>query len=480
VKGGAAPRRARRQPPAFSAAWLAGRLRVLIGRLRGAQLCVAYSGGADSTALLAALAALRTRSGFAVRALHVNHQLHAGAAAMATAARHKARELGVACEQLRSPVRAARGESLEAAARRTRYAALQARLRPGEWLLLAQHREDQFETVLLQLLRGAGVAGLAAMPEVAGQLVRPLLEVTRAALREYLQRRGLRWHDDPSNQDERFDRNYLRLRVTPLIEARWPAACVTIARSARLAAEAQQLLAGLADQALRDARDGEALQVAVLRRLKPEACRNALRRWLALQSLPLPDQRRLQELAGPLLRARYDAQPQVAWPGALVRRHRDRLYAQPAAIKAAAAAPAGMGASASAGAGEGEGAGVPALMWDWRVKPQLLLPTGGALSLRADASGPLSMRALPALFEIRFRAGGERLAARHGQQTLKRLLQEHHLPTWLRGTVPLLYRDARLVAVADWWCEPELRHGANAAASAIGERGRLKWTPPGA
>ena len=445
--------------PAFSNAWLFGRLHQLIGKLRGARLCVAYSGGADSTALLAGLAALRTRHGFKLRALHINHQLQAGADAMAGAALRSARQLRVRCELLQEPVRPARGESLEAAARTVRNAALQRELRVGEWLLLAQHLDDQLETVLLQLLRGAGIAGLAAMPAVAGYTLRPLLGIKRSSLHEYLRRRGLPWHEDPSNQDERFDRNYLRRRVAPLLEARWPAAAVTIARSAGLAAEAQQLLEMLADQSLSSAADGSALQVAVLRRLTPAACHNALRRWLALRALPLPDQRRLQEIAGPMLRARHDSQPQVAWPGVVVRRHGDLLYAL--------AAVAGRGLRPAASPGT---AAAAPWRWDWRLQPRLLLPHGGQLELRADAAGPLSLSTLPDQFEIRFRRGGERLAARHGQQTLKRLLQERHLPPWLRSSVPLLYAGERLVAVADWWSEPALQGGT--------VRGRLVWQPP--
>ncbi|MGB8693711.1 MAG: tRNA lysidine(34) synthetase TilS [Steroidobacteraceae bacterium] len=470
MKRSAAPPRGVRQTGSgaadFSDTWLEGRLRHLIGKLRGARLCVAYSGGADSAALLAALAALRTRCGFTLRALHINHQLQPGADAMAAAALRSARQLRVRCALLPQPVRPARGESVEAAARAVRSAALQRERRAGEWLLLAQHLDDQLETVLLQLLRGAGVAGLAAMPEVAGCMLRPLLGVRRASLQAYLRQRGLPWHDDPSNDDERFDRNYLRRRVAPLLAARWPAAAVTVARSAGLAAEAQGLLETLADQSLGNAVDGSALQVAVLRRLAPAACRNALRRWLALRDLPLPDQRRLQEIAGPMLRARHDSQPQVAWPGAVVRRHGDLLYALPAA-PAAGPKPAVLA-----------GAGAPR-RWDWRLRPRLLLPEGGQLELRLDASGPLNLSALPDLFEIRFRLGGEKLAARHGRQTLKRLLQERHLPPWLRSSVPLLYAGERLVAVADWWHEPALQGSTgNTPVVAGAARGRLVWQAP--
>jgi tRNA(Ile)-lysidine synthase len=288
---------------------------------------VAFSGGADSTALLAALAALRARHALALRAVHVNHHLQPAARAMARAARASARRLGVRCHVIDAPVRVARGESPEAAARTVRYGALHGQLRDGEWLLLAQHQDDQVESLLLQLLRGAGVAGLAAMPEMAGPTLRPLLPIARAELVAWLQRRQLEWVEDPSNLDERHARNFLRLRIVPLLRERWPAIGVTLSRSAALAAEAQQLLEARADAALADAVDGATLRVSVLRRLEPAERRNALRRWLQWRGLPMPDQRRLLELAGPLLRARHDAHPFIRWPGARVSRQGDALHA---------------------------------------------------------------------------------------------------------------------------------------------------------
>ena len=311
----------------FSAAWLGRRLQALVGPLRGQQFCVAFSGGADSTALLAALAALRARYALRLRALHVNHHLQPAAAAMARSARAGARRLGVRCVLLDAPVLLQRGESPEAAARAARYAALRAQLRAGEWLVLAQHQDDQVESLLLQLLRGAGVAGLAAMAARADPLLRPLLPVGRAQLLAYLKRRSLRWSEDPSNADDRYARNYLRLKVMPLLRERWPALGVTLSRSAALAAEAQALLAARADALLLDAVDGAALRVTVLRRLEPVERRNVLRRWLQLRGLPMPDQRRLLEVAGPLLRAREDARPFIRWPGARVQRQGDRLHA---------------------------------------------------------------------------------------------------------------------------------------------------------
>jgi tRNA(Ile)-lysidine synthase len=182
--------------------------------------------------------------------------------------------------------------------------------------------------VLLQLLRGAGVAGLSAMPEVsrfgAGWLVRPLLPIARPALEAWAAARELAWAQDDSNADERFDRNYLRLRVLPAIKSRWPGAPRSVSRSARHAAEAQRLLNALALADVERAAVGEALSVQVLRALSMDRRRNALRYWIAALGSQLPNTARLEELAGPVLDARQDAKPELAWPDTLVQR-RDEL-----------------------------------------------------------------------------------------------------------------------------------------------------------
>ncbi len=449
-------------PATFTGGWLGRRLRELAGPLSGASLCVAFSGGADSTALLAALASLRARGRFELRALHVNHHLQPGAAGFARAAQRCARQLGVHCQVLDAPVKVPRGESPEAAARAARYAALRAQLQASEWLLLAQHQDDQVETLLLQLLRGAGVAGLAAMPARAGHVLRPLLPVTRGQLLAYLRRQGLAWSEDPSNADERYGRNFLRLRVLPVLRERWPALGTTICRSAALAAEAQQLLAARADQELLDALDGAALRVTVLRRLGAPERRNALRRWLEQRGLPMPDQRRLQELAGPLLRARHDAQPFIQWPGATVRRHGDLLHAMADAPRT----------SVSIGAPRARGSMSSSMSWDWLREPRLALAGGAVLELRADVQGELLRSALPAMVRVDFRGADGRVAGRTGGRRLKRLLQQQSLPPWQRLAVPLVYAGRRLLAVGDRWQGRALCAGPGAARS---ERCRLIW-----
>jgi tRNA(Ile)-lysidine synthase len=425
---------------AFSSMALARTLRALAGPLAGSRLCIAFSGGLDSTALLAACAALRVRYRCQVRAVHVNHHLQSSAASMAAAARACARGLGVACTVVNAPVTIARGDSIEAVARVRRYAALRGEVREGEWLLLAQHQDDQVEALLLQLLRGAGIAGLAAMPPRAGSLVRPLLEVTREQLLDYLRRRSIRWTEDPSNADERFGRNYLRRRVLPLLRERWPGLGVAISRSAALAAEARQLLAARAAAQLRHAHDGAALSVSALRRLPELDRRNALRYWLELRGLTMPDQRRLREIAGPVLQARHDAQPLVHWAGGSVRRHGELLHAMVPTNKA-----------------EPEPAVVKfkSLSWDWRRKPRLPLPGGDSLELRDDPRGPWLRSALPARLTVAFRRADGTVAGVPGGRRLKRALQASALPPWRRPAVPLVYAGRRLLAVGDGWRAPE-------------------------
>src|SRR6516225_2072025 len=260
--------RARRAGPLrFDPQWLQQRLSELLPAFPDVMLCVAFSGGADSTALLAALRAM-PQPPRALRALHIDHRLQAASRRWSTHCRRIARRLRVPVAVRSANITRARGESLEAAARAERYRLLAASLAPGEALLTAHHQDDQLETVLLQLLRGAGVAGLAAMPAVArfgrGMLVRPLLPLPRDALSGWLREQGLPWVEDESNAQLRADRNYLRGRVLPLIRARWPGAAATVSRSARHAAEAQRLLDLLGAADAGDARCGAMLSAKVL------------------------------------------------------------------------------------------------------------------------------------------------------------------------------------------------------------------------
>ena len=434
----------------FGPRWLRARLAALLPTFPDGALCVAYSGGLDSTALLAALAG---GARLHLRALHVNHGLHPGACAWSAHCQTFARRLGVPLKIVSVQVPRKRGASLEAQARDARYAAFARELGAGETLLTAHHADDQLETVFLQLLRGAGVAGLAAMPQLtpfaSGWLARPLLESSRAELAAWVAKRGLAWSEDATNADERLDRNYLRRQVLPRIHARWPACARAVARSARHAAQAQRLLEEVGRADVNKAADGAALSVRVLRALPAERRANALRVWIGAAAWPLPDARRLAELAGPLLDARADANPALFWSSVVARRHADRLEIHPIP----AAAPLGE------------------LTWAWRTAPELSLPADlGTLALEPDARGPIDLALLPDELTVRSRRGGERLRPRSGgpSRALKTLLQEAKVPLAERARLPLIFAGAQLLAVADRWSDASI-HARGA------RRARIRW-----
>ncbi len=375
-----------------------------------------------------------------------------------------ARALGVPLRVRTAKVARARGESLEAAARAARYGLLATALAPDEVLLTAHHQDDQLETVLLQLLRGAGVAGIAAMPALAafarGRLVRPLLPWSRAELTAWARSQGLEWIEDPGNSELRLDRNYLRARVLPLIRERWPAAAATVTRAARHAAEAQRLLdaVGAADAAR--ASFGAMLSAQRLRTLPPERRRNALRFWITAAGHLAPPASRLEEIAGPLLQARADAQPCVRWEGALLQRQADLLSLR--------AAPGTRGVPAAPAPRLEE------VSWPWRRRRTCALPgCGGKLTLKRDARGPLDLDALPATLTLRARRGGERLRpVRAGpRRALKSLLQEARVPVAERARLPLIFAAETLIAVAGLWLDESVQ-----ASAASRRRARLIWS----
>lgn len=409
---------------------------------------VAFSGGLDSTVLLHLLACHPQRSAWPpLSALHVQHGLQAASTAWPAHCQAICEALGVPLETV--GVRVEPGASLERAAREARYGAFAQALADGELLLTAHHRDDQAETLLFRLLRGAGVRGLAAMPDRRrlgrGWLARPLLGIERAELERYAFQHGLRWVDDPSNADTRLARNYLRHDVLPLLRARWPRADAALARSAAHLREAEILLGELASLDLGNARSASrwpwlalpSLALEPLARLSPARQRNALRNWLA-PFTALPDQ---DHWAGweALRDAREAASP--VWRLAHGELHRGdgRLWWL---------------------SGDWLRPPPPAPAWPTGLD-RLALPGNGVLGWAGEA--PVGD------WEVRYRRGGECLAVPgRGRRDLKRLLNEAGIPGFARGRLPLLYRDGQLCAVANLPGLDRL-HGQGAA---------LRWTPP--
>lgn len=405
-------------------------LRDALPALSGAPLRVAFSGGLDSTVLLHALHQLRVEG---LAAVHVNHGLQADADAWAEHARAFCDALGVRLHVARVTVRES-GQGLEAAAREARYAAFKAWLAPGEVLATAHHQQDQAETVLLRALRGTGVTGLAAMHEWsgcgAGRLWRPLLDCAQADLRAYAARHDLRGLDDPHNRDPHFARARLR-RLWPQIEQGWPGAAARLADLAGLAREAGEVLDAVAQADLDAALQADAsLHIPALTALGAARRHLLLRRWVAHRGLPTPFHDSLRHVDAQLLHAAPDARPLLRWPGAELRRYRDRLYAMPPLAPPPSAFEAA---------------------WDGAVA--LALPGGGALR---------AMTPLPAgdICRVRLVRAGERFrpVGHAHTRTLKNLFQERGVPPWVRVRTPVLCWDG----VPGWigglgWAEGQTR-----------------------
>ncbi len=427
---------------------------------------VAYSGGLDSQVLLQLLADWRDSTQDAlppIEAIHIDHQLQPDSAGWAEHCRLHCRELDIALHSQTVTVRCGPRQSLEAQARAARYLAFEQVLEPGDLLLMAHHRDDQAETLLLRLLRGSGQRGLAAIPAEralgAGRLLRPLLGVERSALEAWARGCELSWIEDPSNADPRYDRNYLRLQLLPLLEARWPAYRDTLARSAAHAADSAELLRQLADEDLARLAPSVGvtlgagpglgseprLPVAPLLALDARRRDNLLRHWLARHGAGDISAATLQRLVDEVLGASADAMPQLVVGGRQLRRYRGELY-----VTALTAAPdSGWRGSWTLGAPlQLEGAGI---LYAEPVQ-------GGGLRCGGEV-------------EVGFRRGGERCrpAGRGHSQSLKKLLQEYALPPWWRDRVPLIYVDGELAAVGDLWV-------CAGFAAAPGERGwQLRW-----
>lgn len=397
---------------------------------RPSRYVIAFSGGLDSSVLAHALAT----ADVPVVAVHVDHGLQADSSKWARHCEEFAASLGIGFRCRKVAVQLESGKGPEASARDARYAALHGELHPGDWLLSAHHREDQAETLLLNLVRGSGPAGIAGIGALRrfgpGWLVRPLLYFDRAELKAYAEAHDIRWIDDPSNTDKRFDRNFLRHEILPRLKTRWPDIANRLQRSAMHASEATNLLTDLADIDLA-ALGGRAdrLPVGDLLDLSRDRRKNVIRHALRLGGLTVPTALQMENILDEVLRARPDAQPQVRWAGGSVRRYRGSLYLLPDVL-AGAVAEAPIGASS------------------------IHLGTGlGRLSFEPGVERGLDPRLVGPRLRLAPRKGGEkiRLDGQSHTSTLKKLLQEEGVVPWMRDRIPLVYSGDDLVAVGDLW-----------------------------
>jgi len=386
------------------------------------KILVAYSGGLDSHVLLHLTSQF---SDCEVRAMHVHHGLQKVADTWVG-------HCQLVCDDLKIPLNIEylelnldEGKSVEEVARNARYKALKELLQKDEVLLTAHHQNDQAETLLLQLFRGAGVQGLAAMPALStfgfGQHVRPLLAETRESLALYAKENQLNYIDDPSNQDTAFDRNFLRNKIIPSLKARWPSIHKTISRSAMIQAETKQLLEEVAEQDLNSvcSEQNNTLSLSKLSKLSLLRQKLLIRHWISVSGFSAPSEKKLKHIFNDVINAVEDAQPLVEWRGVQIRRYQGQLYIMKSLIEH----------------------DVKQII-EWNTQETITIEslkiTLAALNL--DEKEPVT---------IRFRQGGESiyLPERGGHHSIKHILHEAKVPPWLRSRIPLIYRGEKIIKV---------------------------------
>lgn len=394
-----------------------------------ARAALALSGGMDSVVMLDLLKRAQAQLHFSLTAIHINHHIspHADQWQAFCAELCAAYAVPFVAKQVHLPQRAAAG--VEGAARTLRYQALSEV--QSDVLVLAHHLDDQAETLLLNLLRGSGLAGAAAMPLAGGKLahlLRPLLDVPRSQLLTYAKARQLRWIEDESNQDIAYARNFLRHEIFPSLEKRYPAYRLTLSRAAQHFAEADVLLDELARQDAQSAVRADKLDLRVLESLSLLRAKNLLRFYLAQQGVPPLSHDRLQEGLRQLLAAPNDSRVRLDLAGVALRRYRSLAWVV-------------------------SDLPLPQLSWQavWQGETEWHLePLGGCLRLTPAIGLGISLAKIqPVEIVARLRRGGEKLKPACSRPTrgLKQLFQESGIPPWQRERLPLLFCGQNLVAV---------------------------------
>jgi tRNA(Ile)-lysidine synthase len=433
----------------------------------GAALALAYSGGMDSSVLLDVAAAYARSRGLALHAFHIHHGLSANADAWLAHCEQMCSARGVAFDARRITLGQS-GGGVEENARIERYAALGdlCRRHGAQWLLTAHHQDDQAETVLLQLLRGSGVAGLSGMdaanraPSLLGGgdliMARPLLGVARAEIERYAQTHAISHVEDESNADIRYARNAVRLQIMPLLAQLFPGFQQRFTRTAGHAQSAQRLLIELGAQDLQHCLQGDCLDLVEVRKLDADRIDNLLRYWFGVRGLRMPSSAWLAEMRSQLLEAKADAQLCVTHPDAHIRRHRDRVFLTPR--RARQAGPIGPQAFA------------------WDGQPSMAFPDfEGTLHfdpVAGEAPGIAAQWLREQGLWLRYRSGGERikLAPNRPTKSVKYHYQAMDIPSWERPYLPVVGTAGALLFAAGIGmdCQHQVVRG---------ERVSLRWQP---
>lgn len=391
------------------------------------QLYVGYSGGLDSTVLLHVLANSPSLNAKLI-AVHVNHGISPHANSWQSHCEQWCHSLKI--NLVTHAVHLTGSANLEERARNARYGFFSSLINAKEGLVLGHHEDDQAETFLLQLFRGAGIDGLSSMPELSqfgrGKSARPFLSCSREQLQSYATKHQLIWIEDESNEDIKYSRNYLRHQLVPLLKAKWPKALSNIARSATHCQQAKNNLDYLATEDCNALNlTTNSLPIASIRQLSFDRIINVLRFWLKSNGIKLPSTLTFHRLLNELIFARKDAMPEVSWGTTVVRFYQNHLYLD-----------------------QKNDNNLPPVI-EWPDFPSALtLGTVGKIVAKKTQQGLLIP--VDTKITVRFRQGGEKFLL-HGQtKSLKKMFQEWQVPPWLREKIPLIYFDHHLAAVVGY------------------------------
>ena len=394
------------------------------------RVYIAYSGGIDSHVLLQLASQTEFKS--KITAVYVHHGLQEEADSWAQHCEQVCQVLDVKFKFLKVNAKKSNGQSPEEVARDARYSALKNLLAKNDVLLLGQHREDQLETVLLQLFRGAGVQGLSGMPLTKaignGILCRPFLNTPKQVINNYAIENGLNWVEDPSNKNDDFDRNFLRNTILPQLRQRWPAIDKTVARSARHCANAFNITEDLANNLLSKLyeKQDQTLNITHLLELDIDKQHLVIRQWFSCLKLRMPSEKNLQRIINEVVLARSSANPEVQGRGYCIKRYRHKLFCLIPKPELAL------------------------IEQQWPKNQKILnLNDEQQLQLIESDAGILKSLWLNSVISLRFRKGTEkiRLPGRSGHHTLKKLYQEKGIPPWERNDIPLIYINNNLAVV---------------------------------
>ncbi len=393
---------------------------------------VALSGGLDSCVLLYLFYLNKKRINQKVQVVYVDHQLQKLSQDWDVFCKALCQDYGFDYQCLKITGSCPKEMSVEEWAREERYKLISDEMEQDDILFTAHHQDDQMETFFLQMLRGSGPRGLVAMPVhkvfFCGYHIRPFLDCSRNDLQLYAKKNGLKYINDPSNEDVRFNRNYLRNKLLPLIKERWPGYKEAVSRLIKHQQEVKLLLDEVADQDLVQAllESSSGIDMKKIEALSISRKKNLIAYWLKQQGLNQPNAKHMEQLINDIFGAAEDKNPCVNWEGVEVRRYRNILYALKPLQEHN-----------------------PLETYQWNLNQSLLLDDDCLSAGLIKGQGIAKKHLDNDVVEVRFRQGGEKIRPYNQKvsKTVKQIFQEKGVLPWYRDRIPLVYVDGQLAVI---------------------------------